>query len=113
MSTTRENLRAAALQLGRKRKTTKKLPPQYRDPRSEPALERVVRLNHTHRRKALGMTTRALADLLGCSQAHVSYMESPKKFQHPNLQMIDALAKALHCTPADLVTPGKFTKTKE
>lgn len=113
MSTSREKLREAALKTNRKRKTTKGLPPQYRDPRAEPAIERVVRLNHTNRRKTLGITTRALADLLGCSQAHVSYMESAKKFQHPNLQMIDAMAKALHCTPADLVTPGKFTKPKE
>lgn len=111
MSTSREKLRAAALGKRIKRKNPKDRV-FTRDPRTEPAIERIVRLNQTHRRSGLGLSQRQLAAMLDVSQAHIAALELANKPQTPSLEFLERLANALGCSAAELVTPGRFAKPR-
>lgn len=58
------------------------------------------------RRAELGITQRALADTLGCTQAKVAQLESGARAL-PMDELPD-VADALGTTPAAIVTPGSF-----
>lgn len=64
-----------------------------------------MRLRIKEIRKARGLTTQQLADLAGMSQSYVSDLENGKK--QLNARRMEAIAKALEVTPADLIGSGE------
>lgn len=68
------------------------------------------------RREALGISQEELADEIGVSQGFVSNLERGKRTNIPTideLDALDALSRALHCTPDDLLAAAGFRGNRE
>jgi transcriptional regulator with XRE-family HTH domain len=77
--------------------------------KKEPAIRRIFRTNLRNRRLAIGMTAKQLADRLGVKPQWIHQLENPRGKAIPGLYLTEQLAVELGTTPADLLTPGRFT----
>ena len=48
-------------------------------------------------REALGLSSKVLANKLGCSQANISYMEAREKKKSISLESLEQVAQAMNC----------------
>lgn len=77
--------------------------------KKEPAIRRVLRSNLRGRRLALGMTAKQLAERLGVKAQWIHELENPRSRAIPGLYFVERLAMELGSTPADLLSPAKYT----
>jgi transcriptional regulator with XRE-family HTH domain len=75
----------------------------------EPAIRRTLRSNLRNRRRALNLTARQLAEMIGVRPQWIHALESPRGTAVPGLFQLEQLAMHLGCLPADLLVPAKFT----
>lgn len=76
--------------------------------RNEPDIRVIFRTNLRNRRIELGLSQRALGDMLGVIQQWVQKLEAPGTEEVPSFYMLADLAAALHCLPSDLLVDGRF-----
>jgi transcriptional regulator with XRE-family HTH domain len=74
----------------------------------EPWIRQVFRTNMRNRRMELGITQRALAEMMGKSQPWVNFLESPVRREMPDLLTIALVAKCLSVAPHELLMPNRF-----
>lgn len=74
----------------------------------EHPIRRTIRQNVRNKRIFLGISQKELGDRLGVSKNWVQQIESPHGDEVPNLYMLFDIAAEFGCTPADIMTPGKF-----
>lgn len=74
----------------------------------EHPIRRTVRTNLRNRRLEQGITQKELGEATGTGQTWVQQLERPGGDEVPNLYMLFDIAVQLACSPADLLTPGRF-----
>lgn len=74
----------------------------------EHPLRRIIRQNIRNRRMSLGISQRDLGDRVGVTKNWIQQIESPHGDEVPNVYMLFDIASEFGCTPADILTPGKF-----
>ena len=69
--------------------------------RKDANIMRRMKLRVTELRKVRGLTVEALADKAGMSKSYLSEVANGKK--QANARVLEALSRALQCTPVDLI----------